>query len=445
MPRTASARGLTRRFFHKERGLPLVSAPMGGRRRAVRISSRLAPLACALVLAGLAAGPASAGTTAQTSIVNGAPAPITTFPSLAFIQHKAPSLIRRGGPPEYETCTGTVVAPRIVLTAGHCVQSFRGGLRSTTGFRITTGVANGTEAVRAGSESVVSRVSRVLIIPGYNPALLRYDVGLLILAKPVTAPPIQLAKPSEAGLTAPGTALTIAGWGFSRKPPSDISALLRSGVTTIDNNPSCQQHQAGAPYGFFPEFQLCAFATPQYKTISCKGDSGGPGIVSRPNGTQVQVGVISSQAGNCAVDEPEVLTRVDAVYGWIAQWIGAIERGQREPQVVTPKVKLPRMSERNAKAWAPGVLAWNFRRAFTGRRSGSFAVNRCTQTGRVGIKCDVSWVYARMRWHGHISFHYGTTREGRIVNFGFRISHLNKTCLRQTRGTRRCVEIVRGH
>lgn len=417
----------------------------GGDRRAVRISRTLAPLVSALLLVGIVASPASAGTTAQTSIVNGAPAPITAFPSLAFVSHRAPSLIRRGGPPEFESCSGTVVAPRIVLTAGHCVQSFRGGLRSSPGFRVSTGVANGPEAVRAGPESVVSRVSRVLIIPGYNPALLRYDVGLLVLAKPVTATPIQLAKPSEAGLAAPGAALTIAGWGSPRKPPAAGSPLLRSGVTTIDNNPSCQQHQAGAPRGFFPEFQICAFATPQYKTISCKGDGGGPGIVFRPNGTQVQVGVISSQADDCAVDEPEVLTRVDVVYGWIAQWIGAIERGQREPQVVTPKVKLPRMSERNAKAWAPGTLAWNFRRAFTGRRNGSFAVNRCVQLGRLGVKCDVSWVYARMRWHGHVSFHYGTTREGRIVNFGFRISHLNRTCLRQTRGTRRCVVIVRGH
>jgi secreted trypsin-like serine protease len=405
----------------------------------------LAPLVCALLLVGILASPAAAGTTAQTSIVNGAPAPITAFPSLAFVSHKAPSLIRRGGPPEYETCTGTVVAPRIVLTAGHCVQSYRGGLRASSGFRITTGVDNGTEAVRAGSESVVSRVSRVLIIPGYNPALLRYDVGLLVLAKPVAAKPIQLARPSETALAAPGTGITIAGWGSRRKSPTEVSPLLRSGVTTIDNDPSCQQHQAGAPRGFFPEFQICAFATPRYKTISCNGDDGGPGFVTRLDGIQVQVGVISSRAPDCAVDEPEVLTRVDAVYGWIAQWIGAIERGQREPQVVTPRVKLPRMTERNAKAWAPGVLAWNFRRAFSGRRSGSFAVNRCTQTGRLGVKCDVSWVYARMRWHGHISFHYGTTREGRIVNFGFRISHLNRTCLRQTRGTRRCVVIVRGH
>jgi secreted trypsin-like serine protease len=418
---------------------------MGGRKRAVRISGRLAPIACALLLAGIVTSPASAATTAQTSIVNGAPAPITAFPSLAFVQHKAPSLIRRGGPPEYESCSGTVVAPRIVLTAGHCVQSFRGGLRSSSGFRVTTGVANGTEAIRAGNESVVSRVSRVLIIPGYNPKILRYDVGLLILAKPVSAPPIQLAKPSEAGLAAPGTALTIAGWGYSRKPPAEISPLLRSGVTTIDNNPSCQQNQAGAPRGFFPEFQLCAFATPQYKTISCKGDSGGPGIVTKRDGTPVEVGVISSQAGNCAVDEPEVLTRVDAVYGWIAEWIAAIEKGQREPRVQIPKVKLPRMTERNAKAWAPGVLAWNFRKSFTKRRSGSFAVNQCTQTGREGIKCNVHWVYAGMRWSGHVSFHYGTTREGRIVNFGFRISHLNKTCLRKYRGTRRCVVIVRGH
>jgi trypsin len=411
-----------------------------GGRRAVRISSRLAALACALVLAGAAAASsAAAETTAQTSVVNGAKTPIGALPSLAFIKHKAPSYIRRGGPPEIETCTGTVVAPRIVLTAGHCVQSFRGGLRSTTGFRVTTGSDS-----RNAPPGNVSRVSRVLIVPGYNAGILRYDVGLLVLAKPVAATPMALAKPGETRLLAEGTTLTIAGWGFAKKPPANVSPTLRSGVTKIGSTASCQQFKAGETRGFYPEFQLCAFATPEAKTISCKGDGGGPGLVNR-NGALVQVGVISSQAGNCALDEPEVLTRVDAVYGWISEWIAAIERGQREPAVVTPKVTLPRMSERMAKAFAPGVLAWNFHRAFTGRRSGSFKVNQCDQTGRLGIKCQVGWVYAGMDWHGRISFHFGTTREGRIVNFGFRIKHLNQTCLRKYRGTRRCVVIVRGH
>jgi secreted trypsin-like serine protease len=415
---------------------------MGGRAKGTGRSPNclLAAIACAFVLAALAASPAAAST-AQTSVVNGAQTPIAALPSLAFIRHKAPSYIRHGGPAEIETCTGTVVAPRIVLTAGHCVQSPRGNLRTTTGFRVATGVSD----IRSASASQFSRVSRVLIIPGYNPGILRYDVGLLILAQPVAAAPMRLAQPAEANLLAKGTPLTIAGWGFPAKPPAQVSSPLRSGQTTIGSTADCEHFKAGEARGFYPEFQFCAFATPESKTISCKGDGGGPGIVTRSNGTQVQVGVISSQADNCAIDEPEVLTRVDVISYWVAEWIAAIENGRPEPRVSYPKVTLPRMSERTVKRFAPQALAWSFRHAFTGRRDGSFKASQCNQLGKLGMKCNVSWRYAGMRWHGRVSFHYGTTREGRIVNFSYRIAHLNKACLRKYRGTRLCVVIVRGH
>jgi secreted trypsin-like serine protease len=396
-------------------------------------------LICTLLLGVPAAS--AAASTAQTSVVNGAQTPIAALPSLAFIQHKAPSYIRHGGPPEIETCTGTVVAPRIVLTAGHCVQSPRGNLRTTTGFEVITGTGD----VRSALPSNVSHVSRALIIPGYNPSILRYDVGLLVLSQPVAATPMRLAQRAEANLLQEGTPLTIAGWGYGRKPPAAPSTALRSGLTTIGSTANCEQYKAGEARGFYPEFQFCAFATPQSRTISCKGDSGGPGIVTKANGTRIQVGVISSQADDCALDEPEVLTRVDVISYWVAEWIAAIEHGAREPRVSLPKVSLPRMSEQKVKAFAPQALAWSFRHAFTGRRSGSFKVKQCTQSGRTGMKCDVSWIFAGMRWHGHLSFHFGTTREGRIVNFSYRIAHLNKTCLHRFRGTRRCVAIVRGH
>lgn len=411
-------------------------------RRAVHIPRLLAPLACALALAALVAGPAAAETTAQTSVVNGTPTPIGALPSLAFVRHKAPSYIRHGGPPEFETCAGTVVAPRIVLTAGHCVQSPRGNLRTTTGFKVITGVTD----IDSAPASSISRVARVLIIPGYNPGILRYDVGLLILSQPVAAAPIRLAQPSEASdLLAKGTPLTIAGWGFPKKPPANPSSSLRVGQTTIGSTADCQQFQAGEARGFYPEFQLCAFATPESKTISCKGDSGGPGIVTKANGLRIQVGVISSQAANCAIDEPEVLTRVDAIAYWVNEWVAAIEAGGREPRVSVPTVSLPQMSEQKVKSFAPQALAFSFRHAFTARRDGSFQVGPCDQQGRVGMKCDVSWVFAAMRWHGRVSFRFATTREGRIVNFSYRIKHLNKTCFNKYRGTRRCVVIVRGH
>jgi secreted trypsin-like serine protease len=401
-----------------------------------------AALALTLLLGALVAAAPAGATTAQTSVVHGTPTPIGALPSLAFIRHKAPSYVRHGGPPEIETCTGTVVAPRIVLTAGHCVQSPRGNLRTTTGFQVITGVGE----IGSAPASSISRVSRVLIIPGYNPGILRFDVGLLILSQPVAATPIRLAAPSEASeLLAKGTPLTIAGWGSAKKPPASPSSSLRVGQTIVGSNADCQQFQAGEARGFYPEFQFCAFATPESRAISCTGDDGGPGIVTKAGGIRVQVGVISSQAPNCAVDEPEVLTRVDAIAYWVNEWIAATEAGGREPTVSVPTVSLPKMSKQKVESFTPQALAFSFRHSFTDRRPNSLKIAPCHQAGRVGMKCDVSWVFASMRWHGHVSFRFATTREGRIVNFSYRIKHLNKTCFAKYRGTRRCVVIVRGH
>ncbi|HUC00943.1 MAG TPA: serine protease [Solirubrobacterales bacterium] len=413
---------------------------MGDSKRIARTSSRLALLACALVVTAMAASSATGATTAQTSIVNGAPTSIASLPSLAFITHKAPSFVRHGGPPEYTACAGTVVAPQIVLTAGHCVQSFRGGLMSTTGYRVTTGA----QKAHGAFEGTVSRVSRVLIIPGYNPGNRRYDVGLLVLSQPVSAPSIRLARPGESGLVADGKRLIVAGWGFPKPPPSQLSPLLRSGATIIGSTGSCQQQGAGAPYGFFPEFQICALPSPEIGNVSCDGDGGGPGLVPRADGALVQVGVISSQGPGCELDKPEVLTRVDSVYGWVTAWIAAYAGRGYVPKVSIPKVTYPQMSEQRFKSLAPQVLAWNFRKAFTGRR-GPLTVNRCKQLGKIAIKCRVGWTYAGMPWSGRVSLRYATTREGLIINLGYRIKHVNKTCFKKYRGTRRCVVIVRGH
>ena len=89
-----------------------------------------------LALAALALPVAAAAEpSAQASVVGGRAGSITEFPWLAFIEaHEG----KHGF-----ACTGSVVAPRVVLTAAHCVESLdRGGLTSAGQYALATGVTD---------------------------------------------------------------------------------------------------------------------------------------------------------------------------------------------------------------------------------------------------------------------------------------------------------------
>ena len=135
-------------------------------------------------------------------IVGGSTAPSATFPWLAFVQDSVGS--------GYTLCSGTVVSPNVILTAGHCAEdTTTGALNPAGGYRVVTGTLDWSDA----STRQVSDVSQVIVYPGFNAATGQGDAALLVLSTPTTAPPIPLAPPGDIGLLTPGTIGAIAGWG----------------------------------------------------------------------------------------------------------------------------------------------------------------------------------------------------------------------------------------
>ncbi|HWX86895.1 MAG TPA: trypsin-like serine protease, partial [Solirubrobacteraceae bacterium] len=149
---------------------------------------------------------------AHESIIGGTQAHAGSFPSLAYV-------IDIQGQFAYQ-CTGTVVAPSLVLTAGHCVANMRTGASHTpSGFRIVTGAV---DPLTPGA--IVSTVLGVIVYPGFARKVDKGDAALLVLSHPVTAPAIALATPSDIDRLKAGTPAVMAGWGltsFAQRLPTE--------------------------------------------------------------------------------------------------------------------------------------------------------------------------------------------------------------------------------
>jgi secreted trypsin-like serine protease len=211
-------------------------------------------------------------------------------------------------------CTGTVVAPELVLTAGHCAESMRtGSMNSANGYLVLTGTVSDSEP--AGQ---VSRVIGVLVFEGFTRRFASGDAALLVLATPTSAPAIKLAGRRDAAMLRAGTSATIAGWGLTHPGTGRVSQTLRWAHTVVQRPRWCARHAL-----FFVRNEVCAIDSVHHTSGGCFGDSGGPLITTDPAGEPVEIGIVSHGDARCSTRRPAVFTRVDSIASWVRTWIRA--------------------------------------------------------------------------------------------------------------------------
>ncbi|HEY4778609.1 MAG TPA: serine protease, partial [Solirubrobacterales bacterium] len=339
-------------------------------------------LACLLgaTLAGLLApGAAAADPGAQASIIGGEPAAIPAFPSLAYIQGQT-------GPHQGFACSGTVISPRVILTAAHCVEDLDvGGYTPASDYGVATGFADPREAKAA---KAVLRVASTHVFPEFDPSTLHGDAGILVLSTPTTAPPISLATATDSALYEGGARVLLAGWGLTGGDASMPPKRLRSAATVVQDPHTCRQRTQRfyAPYS--AAFQVCTLDPPTLATGSCFGDSGGPAIAQRPDGSAVEVGITSTGGPQCNTRVPDIFTRADRVSTWASEWVAATETGAPPP--TGPRALVPRLSLESAKAFVAGTLAHAFGKLFL---HASYLRANCQRVERERARCGLVWRY----------------------------------------------------
>lgn len=373
-------------------------------------------LVLCLLLPATPAGAARHGDpSATSSIVGGKPATIEEFPSLAYIQ--AEESTDKGF-----ACTGTVIAPRVVLTAGHCVEDIETGkLTPAHDYRVATGVAN-LHDVTPGN---VFKVTRTATFPGFDPGATRGDAGILILSRPTTVPSLALATAEDATLMAPGTPVQIAGWGLEHANDAAAPTNLRTASTSVQRSGYCHR-QASRYYPFYSEaLQLCTADSPSFHSGGCFGDSGGPAIAHRADGTPVEIGVISTGAPGCLPTFPNIFTRVDMLSAWTAEWIAAVEAGAPAPPAKVPAAQPPLLTIAKAKTLVGQTLANSFGERFThsfGTRVG------CERTARLRVRCGLAWFFGPNDYYGTVSVRYTLLRSSVVWKGRFAIRWVNDHC-----------------
>ena len=279
----------------------------------------------AVALLGVAAAPSSA-------VVGGSNASPGEYPSVAEVTF-GPFL-----------CTGTLITPDWVLSAGHCGSITGAAVASPASWppqliNVRIGGVNQNDGEQRSA-------SRVVVHPNYV-ATSGYDISLIQLSQSSTMAPTQVAGAGERSIWTAGTLETIVGWGATEEG-GDVPDNLQEARVPITTDAYC----AGAYSDFDPATMVCA-GFPQGGVDTCQGDSGGPMFGRTSAGALRVVGTTSFGEGCARPGKPGVYGRVgdQTLRPWIAETTGTgVSSGTSR---ATKKQKTRRAKRRAAqRRWA---------------------------------------------------------------------------------------------
>lgn len=236
------------------------------------------------VLAASCASPEDHVELQQSPIIGGNAASSGQFPTVVAVLNAG-------------LCTGTLVAPDLVMTAAHCISPAVLGYSSQSQVTYDTAVRIGS--TRADSGGYVIQAAATLPHPSFSESSLgRHDIGLIWLADSVTSVTPTVLNRNHADAPA-GITTSLVGFGLTNPNNQYSSGTLYY----LGSKPTVGCSSIGES----DTYLLCYDQT--NGTGSCSGDSGGPSFATI-GGTRKLVGVTSFGDQYC--QQIGAYTRIDA-------------------------------------------------------------------------------------------------------------------------------------
>ncbi|NXA43389.1 TMPS5 protease, partial [Eudromia elegans] len=261
-----------------------------------------------------------------TRVLGGADAPRGRWPWQVSVQYDS-----------QHRCGGSVLAPDWVVTAAHCVHSYRRRRREASGWLVLAGVV---AHAAAGQEVVGAAVEKIIYHSLYDDKTLDYDIALMKLQAPLNFSDTVRAvclPPARQDLLQ-GADCWVSGWGYTSPEQAQVTETLKEALVPLIGtrrcNSSCMYAGeltarmlcAGYPHGRIDACQVeveppgprepSGHASAAEPRSAVQGDSGGP-LVCQDGPTWRLVGIVSWGQGCGEPNHPGVYTNVAQLLPWI--------------------------------------------------------------------------------------------------------------------------------